>query len=53
MIQKLPITCGPITLIPKSATEETFKSPLQKDIHSIPKTTTTHVLHSYTYYINL
>ena len=27
MIQKLLITCGPITLIPKSATEETFKPP--------------------------
>ena len=27
MIQKLLISCGPITLIPKSATEETFKSP--------------------------
>ena len=27
MIQKLHITCGPITLIPKSATEETFKPP--------------------------
>ena len=26
-IQKLIITCGPITLIPKSATEETFKPP--------------------------
>ena len=27
MIQKLLITCGPIILIPKSATEETFKPP--------------------------
>ena len=27
MIQNLLITCGPITLIPKSATEETFKPP--------------------------
>ena len=27
MIQKLLITCRPITLIPKSATEETFKPP--------------------------
>ena len=27
MIQKLLINCGPITLIPKSATEETFKPP--------------------------
>ena len=27
MIQKLLITCGPITLIPMSATEETFKPP--------------------------
>ena len=27
MIQKLLFTCGPITLIPKSATEETFKPP--------------------------
>ena len=27
MIQKLLITCGPITLIPKSATEEKFKPP--------------------------
>ena len=27
MIQKLLITCGPITLIPRSATEETFKLP--------------------------
>ena len=27
MIQKLLITCGPITLITKSATEETFKPP--------------------------
>ena len=27
MIQKLLITCGPITLIPRSATEETFKPP--------------------------
>ena len=27
MIQKLLITCGPITLIPKSATEKTFKPP--------------------------
>ena len=27
MIQKLLITCGPITLILKSATEETFKPP--------------------------
>ena len=27
MIQKLLILCGPITLIPKSATEETFKPP--------------------------
>ena len=45
MIQKLLITCGPTTLIPKSATEETFKPPQQKDIHSTPKTTTTHHLH--------
>ena len=42
MIQKLLITCGPITLIPKSATQETFKPPQQKDIHDIPKTTTIH-----------
>ena len=27
MIQKLHITCGPITLIPKSETEEAFKPP--------------------------
>ena len=27
MIQKLLITCGPITLIPRSATEEVSKSP--------------------------
>ena len=27
MIQKLLITCGPITLIPRSATEESFKPP--------------------------
>ena len=27
MIQKLPITCGPITLIPRSATEEISKLP--------------------------
>ena len=45
MIQMLLITCGPITLIPKSATEETFKPPQQMDIHSTPKITTTHHLH--------
>ena len=49
VIQKMLITCGPITLIPKSATEETFKPPLQKDIHNIPKTTTIH----YTFLIHI
>ena len=54
MIQKLLITCGPITLIPKSATQETLKPPSNKrDIHNTHKITTTHDLHSYTYYINL
>ena len=30
MIQRLLITCGPITLIPKSDTEETFKPPYKR-----------------------
>ena len=51
IIQKILITCGPITLIPKSATEETFKPPEQKGYsqhtkdHNHPPFTLLYILH--------
>ena len=47
MIQKLLITCGPITLTPKSATEETFKPPLKR----YPQHTKDHNHSFYIFYI--
>ena len=49
MIQELLITCGPITLIPMSATEETPKSWV---IHTTLKISIIQTTHNSTYYIS-